>query len=164
MFEKIIKLLNNANNISIYSHVNTDCDAMGSSLALKLALQQMGKKVDVYSNSDFPSNFKFYGKHIDELNQKTCEKYDLAVCLDTPNEGRLGKYKFTYRKGLKNVIVIEDNIINGGVCSAIKDLISKEKNINAKYFAYPDEFIKHGNTLEIEQEYKLSAEEIAKLI
>jgi nanoRNase/pAp phosphatase (c-di-AMP/oligoRNAs hydrolase) len=33
MFEKIIKLLNEANNISIYSHVNTDCDAMGSSLA-----------------------------------------------------------------------------------------------------------------------------------
>ena len=107
MFEKIIKLLNESNNIAIYSHVNTDCDAMGSSLALKLALQQMGKKVDVYSNSDFPSNFKFYGKHIDELNKKTCEKYDLAVCLDTPNEGRLGKYKFSYRKGIKNVIVID---------------------------------------------------------
>ena len=90
MFEKIIKLLNDSNNISIYSHVNTDCDAMGSSLALKLALEQLGKKVDVYSNSDFPSNFKFYGSHIDELNKKTCEKYDLAVCLDTPNEGRLG--------------------------------------------------------------------------
>ena len=73
MFEKIIKLLNDANNISIYSHVNTDCDAMGSSLALKLALKQLGKNVDVYSNSDFPTNFKFYGEHIDELNKKTCE-------------------------------------------------------------------------------------------
>lgn len=64
----------------------------------------------------------------------------------------------------KNVVVIEDNVITGGVCSAIKDLISKEKEINAKYFAYPDEFIKHGTTAEIEKEYKLSAEEIAKLI
>ena len=64
----------------------------------------------------------------------------------------------------KNVIVIEDNIINGGVCSAIKDLISKEKDIDSKYFAYPDEFIKHGTTSEIEKEFKLSAEEIAKLI
>lgn len=112
MFEKIIKLLNESNNISIYSHVNTDCDAMGSSLALKLALEQLGKKVDVYSNSDFPSNFKFYGSHIDELNKKTCEKYDLAVCLDTPNEGRLGKYKFSYRKGLKNVIVIDHHTLS----------------------------------------------------
>ena len=64
----------------------------------------------------------------------------------------------------KNVIVIEDNVITGGVCSAIKDLISKEKDIEAKYFAYPHEFIKHGNTAELEQEYKLSADEISKLI
>ena len=64
----------------------------------------------------------------------------------------------------KNVIVIEDNVINGGVCSSIKDLISNEKEINAKYFAYPDEFIKHGLTSEIETEFKLSAEEIAKLV
>lgn len=64
----------------------------------------------------------------------------------------------------KNVIVIEDNVINGGVCTAIKDLISNEKDIKIKYFAYPDEFIKHGATPEIEKEFKLSAEEIAKLI
>lgn len=64
----------------------------------------------------------------------------------------------------KNVVIIEDNIINGGVCSAIKDLISNEKEINAKYFAYPDEFIKHGTNSEIETEFKISAKEIAKLI
>ena len=64
----------------------------------------------------------------------------------------------------KNVVVIEDNVITGGVCTAIKDLIANEKDINAKYFAYPDEFIKHGLTSEIETIYKLSAEEIAKII
>ena len=112
MFEKMIKLFNSAETISIYSHINTDCDAMGSSLALKLALEQLGKKVDVYSNSDFPSNFKFYGDHIAKLNKKTCDKYDLAVCLDTPNENRLGKYKFTYRKNVKNVIVIDHHTLS----------------------------------------------------
>lgn len=112
MFEKIIKLLNDADYVSIYSHINSDCDAMGSSLALKLALEQLGKKVDVYSNSDFPSNFKFYGEYMNDLNKKTCEKYDLAVCLDTPNENRLGKYKFTYRKGVKNVIVIDHHTLS----------------------------------------------------
>ncbi len=112
MFEKIIKLLNDADYVSIYSHINSDCDAMGSSLAMKLALEQLGKKVDVYSNSDFPSNFKFYGDYMNGLNKKTCEKYDLAVCLDTPNENRLGKYKFTYRKGVKNVIVIDHHTLS----------------------------------------------------
>ena len=48
MFEKMIKLFKEAECVSIYSHINTDCDAMGSSLALKLALEQLGKKVDVY--------------------------------------------------------------------------------------------------------------------
>lgn len=112
MFEKIIKLLNDAESVSIYSHINTDCDAMGSSLALKLALEQFGKRVDVYSNSDFPSNFKFYGEYMNTLNKKTCDKYDLAVCLDTPNENRLGKYKFSYRKGVKNVIVIDHHTLS----------------------------------------------------
>ena len=112
MFEKIIKLLNDAKNISIYSHINTDCDAMGSSLALKLALEQLGKNVDVYSNSDFPSNFKFYSEFMDGVNKKNCEKYDLAVCLDTPNENRLGKYKFSYRKGVKNVVVIDHHYLS----------------------------------------------------
>lgn len=112
MFEKIIKLLNDAKNISIYSHINTDCDAMGSSLALKLALEQLGKNVDVYSNSDFPSNFKFYGEFMYGVNKKNCEKYDLAVCLDTPNENRLGKYKFSYRKGVKNVVVIDHHYLS----------------------------------------------------
>ena len=64
----------------------------------------------------------------------------------------------------KNVVVIEDNVITGGICSAIKDLLSNEKDINAKYFAYPDEFIKHGTISEIETEFRLSAEEISKLI
>lgn len=112
MFEKIINLMRDANNISIYSHINTDCDAMGSSLALKLALEQIGKKVDVYSNSNFPSNFSFYGEYIAGLNKKTCDKYDLCICLDTPNENRLGKYKYTYRKNIKNVIVIDHHTLS----------------------------------------------------
>ena len=46
----------------------------------------------------------------------------------------------------------------------VKDLIASEKDIKAKYFAYPDEFIKHGTTSEIEKEFKLSAEEISRQI
>ena len=112
MFEKVIKLLNGAKNVSIYSHVNTDCDAIGSSLALKLALEQLGKNVDVFSNSEFPSNFKFYGAELDCINQKNCDSYDLAVCLDAPNVDRLGKYKYVYRKGVKNVVVIDHHTLS----------------------------------------------------
>ena len=60
--------------------------------------------------------------------------------------------------------MIEDNVINGGLSSSIKDLLSSHKDINAQYFAYPDEFIKHGDTAFIEDEFHMSANEIAKCI
>ncbi|MBQ7918040.1 MAG: bifunctional oligoribonuclease/PAP phosphatase NrnA [Clostridia bacterium] len=106
MKTKVVELLKSAESVAIYSHINSDCDAMGSSLALKEALEILGKKVDVYSNSNFPASFAFYGD-LSFVNKKTQDKYDLAVCLDTANEARLGKFKFTYRKGVKNVLVID---------------------------------------------------------
>lgn len=61
----------------------------------------------------------------------------------------------------KNVVTIEDGIIDGGLATAIKDLIIEEKDVEAKFFAYPDEFIKHGKTEEIEELYGMDAESIA---
>lgn len=64
----------------------------------------------------------------------------------------------------KKLITIEDNVINGGLASVIKDLILNEDIEMKKFFAYPDEFIKHGTTTEIEKEFGLNAELIAKSI
>ncbi len=61
----------------------------------------------------------------------------------------------------KNFITIEDNVITGGLATAVKDLVINEKNITGNYFAYPDEFIKHGSNSEIEKLYGLDAESIA---
>ncbi len=106
-FKEVSEIINSAKNISIYTHINTDCDALGSSIALRESLIQMGKSADIYVNSNFPNNFKFYGD-LEYVNQKTVEgKYDLAICLDCATEGRLGKYKFTYRKGIKNTLAID---------------------------------------------------------
>ncbi len=63
----------------------------------------------------------------------------------------------------KNVITIEDNVIEGGLATKVIELIQNEKikNINIKAKAYPDEFIKHGTTEELEKIYGLDAENIA---
>lgn len=106
-FKEVSEIINSANNISIYTHINTDCDAMGSAIALREALRLMGKNADVYVNSNFPNYFKFYGS-LEEVNKKSFEgKYDLAICVDSATEGRLGKYKFTWRKGVKNTLAID---------------------------------------------------------
>ncbi len=108
-FEQVVDALFAAKNVAIYTHINTDCDAMGSSLALREALLELGKNVDVFINSDFPDNFKFYGD-LSFVNKKTCDRIDLAVCLDCATESRLGKYKYTYRKGVKNTLLIDHHI------------------------------------------------------
>lgn len=62
----------------------------------------------------------------------------------------------------KNVITIEDNIVKGGLGSAIQELIINEKisDVKFKMYGYPDEFIKHGSIQKIEEKYKLDVQSI----
>ena len=65
----------------------------------------------------------------------------------------------------KNVIVIEDSTIIGGLSSSIKELIAdNNKTVTAHYFAYPDEFITHGSIPELEKKYKQDIDSIYKEI
>ncbi len=69
----------------------------------------------------------------------------------------------------KFVITIEDGTIINGLGTAIKELIVNEKikEVEIKSYAYPDEFIKHGEVSELEKIYhqdsKLIYEEIVKM-
>ena len=68
-------------------------------------------------------------------------------------------------KKTHRIITIEDNVITGGLASAVESIIINEKNVKfKKFFAYPDEFIKHGTTSEIEDEFGLTPEKITKQI
>ena len=64
----------------------------------------------------------------------------------------------------KKVIILEDNNIIGGLSSSIKEIIINNnlKNISVKTYAYPNEFIKHGNIKELEEFYKLDSKSIIK--
>lgn len=64
----------------------------------------------------------------------------------------------------KNVITIEDNIIDGGLGTVVSELIIKNNlnDIKMKKFGYPDEFIKHATPDEIEKKYGLDAKSIAE--
>lgn len=116
MLSKVIETLKNSSSVAIYAHINVDCDAMGSCLALKNALNQLGKEVDVFINSDFPSNFDFYGD-LSFINKKTVkEKYDLAVCLDSLSDQRLGRYRYTFNHGVKNTLLIDHHMANTKYC------------------------------------------------
>jgi len=64
------------------------------------------------------------------------------------------------------VLTIEDNIIIGGLGTQISNIINEQQleNVKIHKIGYPDEFIKHGSIQQIEKQYGLDAESIAKLI
>ena len=66
----------------------------------------------------------------------------------------------------KNVITIEDGIIEGGLGTVIEELIQEEKlkDVVFNKFGYPDRFIKHGKTEEIEEIYGLTEKNIVEYV
>ena len=66
-------------------------------------------------------------------------------------------------KNMKMVITIEDGTEIGGLADSIADIMIKN-NIKTKFlkYSYPDEFIKHGDTNQIEELYKISESEIGR--
>ncbi len=63
----------------------------------------------------------------------------------------------------KCIVTVEDNMLAGGFGSLINTFYA-DKNKKVKNFAYPDEFIAHGNVGELMQNYKITGENIAEYI
>ena len=93
------------------------------------------------------------GKSVEVINARFLKPLDKESILKSVNK-------------TKNVITIEDNILKGGLGSAIEELIIGEglKDINFNKYGYPDEFVKHGSVEEIEKKYKIIANEISNEI
>lgn len=64
----------------------------------------------------------------------------------------------------KRIVTIEDNVITGGLASMVDSILPQDELISRQYFAYPDEFIRHGDTKEIEKIYGMDTESILSKI
>ena len=111
---EIKKVIKNAQSFAVFTHVSCDCDGIGCMLALYNLLNEEGKNVDMFCDSDIPDKFKFL-KGIENINilenkennillkqninnksEMEFSKYDLLISLDTSTADRLGKYKDIY--------------------------------------------------------------------
>ncbi|WP_265443525.1 DHH family phosphoesterase [Acetivibrio straminisolvens] len=89
---EIISLIKNADRIAILPHVSADGDAMGSSLALALALKKLNKKPMIYFEEEMPSIYGFLpGRELVRIYDEKPDKYGLVIALDTGDMERLGK-------------------------------------------------------------------------
>ena len=110
IYKKIIENIKNASNIAIFSHINSDPDAIGSSIALKLALESLNKNVAIFIEEPIHTNFDFLEtkKHV---NNSNIQSFDLAIGLDSPEPKRFGKNMSKFYK-IKNSINIDHHLGN----------------------------------------------------
>lgn len=102
--DNILEEVNKAKTIVIITHENPDGDAIGSSLAMKLALKQLGKEADLII-PEFPSAFKFL-PGINEIKEKSeIEKYDLAIALDCASVKLLNGFSNYFDKAKTKVVI-----------------------------------------------------------
>jgi bifunctional oligoribonuclease and PAP phosphatase NrnA len=76
----------------LVTHENPDGDALGSLLATKLALEQLGKDVVMYLYGEAPLPREYAFMPLDELQRKLPEDWRerVLVTLDCANESRIG--------------------------------------------------------------------------
>lgn len=106
-FEQIAGAIKRNKSFAIFGHVHTDFDSICSCLAMKAAIEGLGKRAHVFINSAFPPNVTM----LDGYEKINCESqktpYDIAIVLDCNNESRLGKYNYRYKRGVKGTILID---------------------------------------------------------
>ncbi len=99
-------------NVAIFCHVRPDGDALGSALALKLALKSLGANADVFCDDVVPLRFSF-------LNQATTvrrdfslsDNYSALIAIDCGELNRLGDFALSF-DGFKNTYSIDHHISN----------------------------------------------------
>jgi bifunctional oligoribonuclease and PAP phosphatase NrnA len=92
-YEQIINVINNSSKIAVTSHVQPDGDNIGSSLALCLALQKLGKKAVYVLDDNIPELYRFLkgAREVEKPSFFTELDFDLVIALDCGDLERLGK-------------------------------------------------------------------------
>lgn len=87
--DDIKREIEKANSIVILTHESPDGDAVGSSIAMSLALEKIGKKSDVII-PEYSRVFSFL-PGVEKIKKEGKAEYDLAIALDCGNKDRLDK-------------------------------------------------------------------------
>ena len=89
--EEIAASLRAAETVAICSHISPDGDTIGSTLAMRLALQEMGKRVRLFCEDKVPDNLYFLPGVEEFSPAEGCEEtFDLLLAMDSADSARLG--------------------------------------------------------------------------
>lgn len=102
--DEILKEIKKAEKIVILTHESPDGDAVGSSLAMKLMLKEIGKESDVIM-TEYSRLFNFLPSVKEIKTSSEISNYDLAIAVDCATLKRLSERK--YFENAKKTIVID---------------------------------------------------------
>jgi phosphoesterase RecJ-like protein len=90
--EAVARAIQAAGTVAMCAHVSPDGDTIGSTLALKLGLEQLGKRVTVFCQDKVPDNLRFLPGASGFLtpDEALGKHYDLLLAVDVSDERRLG--------------------------------------------------------------------------
>lgn len=112
--EQIAKRIRQANRVAIFTHMRPDGDAIGSALALSVALDFLKTPNQVCVETEIPSNLTFV-EGVEKIVKKPRGEYDLLIVVDCSDEQRLGalseEYFIAKRKKI-DVINIDHHVSN----------------------------------------------------
>ncbi len=88
--KKIIKTINDSNNILIIGHKRPDGDSIGSCIAMYYTLKERGKNASILNGDAVPESFEFINKG--NIIKNDCNEFipDLIIYLDSATEERVG--------------------------------------------------------------------------
>ncbi len=113
--DNILEEIKNAENILILTHESPDGDAIGSSLAMNLALKQIGKKPEVIIR-EFPRIFMFLPGSEEVKLEASKKNYDLIISLDCADLKRLvGREYVEISKKVINIDHHGSNVMYGDI-------------------------------------------------
>lgn len=104
--DEILVEINKSQNIVVMAHEAPDGDAIGSSLAMCLALKNMGKN-PVFLMKDFPETFNYLPGRELMTNEPNIKNFDMAIVLDCPNIKRVNSEFIEYFENAKVTVQID---------------------------------------------------------
>jgi phosphoesterase RecJ-like protein len=112
--DRIVQEIKTAQTIVVMSHVDPDGDAIGSLLAMGLALVKLGKPVTLYNASRIPAVYRFL-PGVERITDRLAppDAYALALVLDCGDIARVGE-EWPAVARIRTVVNLDHHVSNTG--------------------------------------------------
>ena len=97
--KEIGDILENARSVVIFPHINIDGDALGSAVALCIAMRKEGKEAWVLMEEEIPHYIDFLDSSCCTCDGDCIKEPDVCICVDCSEEKRFKGRAAVYRRG-----------------------------------------------------------------